>query len=57
MRAFTAWHDIPPSDIPMKHWWISVGYLTRALVNDVEGNRDYLESFENAHYSISNIQR
>ena len=54
-RVFTALHDILPTDIAMKHWWISMGYLTRVLVNDVERNRDYLERFEDAHYSISNI--
>jgi hypothetical protein len=44
-----------PTDIAMKYWRISVECLTRALVNEVEGNRDYLESFERHNYSISNI--
>jgi hypothetical protein len=36
-----------------EHWRISMSYLTRVLVNEVEGN---LESFEDAHNSMSNIQ-
>ena len=54
-RVFMALHDILPTDIAMKHWRISMGYLTRVLVNDTEGNQDYLESIEDVHYSISNI--
>jgi hypothetical protein len=54
-RVFTALQDILPTDIAMKHWLISMCYLTRVLVNDVEGSQDYLKSFEDAHYSISNI--
>lgn len=56
-RVFTALQDIRPTDIAMKYWQIRVGYLTRVLVDEVEGNREYLESFEDAHYSISNIQQ
>ena len=54
-RVFATLQDILPTDILMKHGWISMGYPTRVLVNDTEGNQDYLESIEDVHYSISNI--
>lgn len=40
----TIWKRLP-TDIIM-------GFLTRMLVNDIEGNRDYLESFEDVHVSL-----
>ena len=55
-RVFFVSYDIRPTNIAMKYLRVSMACLTTALVNEVEASQDYLESFKDAHYSISDIR-